>query len=316
MKKANPTTVGGFVIGAAVLAVVAVGVFGSGRFFEERTTMVAFFDESLMGLRAGAPVELRGIQVGTVTNFWVQVDPATLEFTLPVLMEIETSKIRGVAEAARSGPRLPELIDQGLRAQLAVQSLVTGQQTIQLLFRPDTEVKLAQTDLPYQQLPTVPSAFEEIGSDVSVVVDRASALLDRMNDILSDKNRGEIEKILTNVTKITADLGEAVVSLNALMTDARAVVANIDASNPKLQRLLDSGQKTLEAYTALAMQTTTLVDENRKGVKDFTSTGLYELSNLAVDAQAAVEQFRRVMEELERDPARFLLGQPGDVEVQ
>jgi len=68
--------------------------------------------------------------------------------------------------------------------------------------------------------------------------------------------------------------------------------------------------------SALAVQATKLVEENRKDINEFTNTGLVELTNLAVDAQAAAEQIRRVMEEMERDPARFLLGRPGEVEVQ
>ena len=316
MRKANPKTVGGFVIGAVLLAVAAVGVFGSGRFFEERGTVVAFFEGSLMGLRVGAPVEMRGVQIGTVTDFWAQIDPETLEFTFPVLIEIQSSKIRGISEAAKDDDRLPELIKDGLRAQLVTQSLVTGQQSIQMQFLPDTEIKLLETDLPYPQVPTVPSAFEEIADDVGEVVKRANVLLDRVNDILSTENRAKIGDILANVNDTTAELQNGVNSLNALIADANAVIENINDSNPKLQALLDTTEETLNSYKALADRSTALVEENRKGMKDFTSTGLYELSNLAVDAQGAIEQFRRVMEEMERDPARFFLGRPGEVEVQ
>lgn len=316
MRKANPTAVGGFVIGAVLIAVAAVGVFGGGRFFQDRETVVAFFQGSLMGLRVGAPVELRGVQIGTVTDFWAQVDPETLDFTFPVLMELEGSRIRGVAESADDADRLPQLIENGLRAQLVTQSLVTGQQSIQMQFLPDTEVRLKDTDLPYDQIPTVPSAFEEIADDVGEVVKRANVLLDRVNDILSSENRARIGDILGNVTQTTAELQDGVNSLNALIVDAQAVVANVKESNPKVQELFDTAEGTLKSYQALAERSTALVEENRKGMKDFTTTGLYELTNLAVDAQGAIEQFRRVMEEMERDPARFFLGKPGEVEVQ
>jgi phospholipid/cholesterol/gamma-HCH transport system substrate-binding protein len=66
----------------------------------------------------------------------------------------------------------------------------------------------------------------------------------------------------------------------------------------------------------MADTATRLMAENEKGISDFTSTGLYEFTNLAVDSQAAVEQFRRVLEAMERDPARFFLGKPGQVEVR
>ena len=316
MKKANARAVGGFVIGAVLLAVGAVGVFGSGRFFEERGTVVAFFEGSLMGLRVGAPVEMRGVQIGTVTEFWAQVDPETLEFTFPVLMEIEQSRIRGISDADEDDDRLPELIENGLRAQLVTQSLVTGQQSIQMQFLPETEVKFVETDLPYRQVPTVPSAFEEIADDVGEVIKRANVLLDRVNGILSDENRAQVDEILANVSNTTDELQQGVNSLNDLIVDAGAVMDNIKDSNPKLQELLDTGEATLGSYKALAERSTALVEENRKGMKDFTTTGLYELTNLAIDAQGAIEQFRRVMEEMERDPARFFLGKPGEVEVQ
>jgi len=314
MAKANPRTVGSFVLGAILLAVAAIGIFGGGHFFQTRNTVVSFFSGSLMGLRVGAPVEMRGVQIGTVTEIWVEVDPETLEFTFPVLMEVQESRIRGIAEVEED--RLDEMIADGLRAQLATQSLVTGQQSIQMQFLPDTEVKFVETDLPYDQIPTVPSVFQEIESDVSEVMKRANVLLDRVNDILSDENRARIGDILANVTETTTDLGEGVASLNHLVEDAREVVLNIKGSDPKIQELLDTATGTLKSYQALAERGTEVVEENRKGMKDFTTTGLYELTNLSVDAQGAIEQFRRVMEEMERDPARFFLGKPGEVEVK
>ncbi len=321
MAKANPRTVGGFVLGAILLAVAAVAIFGGGQFFQPRNKVVSFFSGSLMGLRIGAPVEMRGVQIGTVTEIWVEVDPDTLEFTFPVVMEVQESRIRGIAEVEED--RLDEMIEDGLRAQLATQSLVTGQQSIQMQFLPDTEIKLAETDLPYDQIPTVPSVFQEIESDVSEVMKRANVLLDRVNDILSDENRARIGDILVNVTQTTTELGEGVDSLGLLIEDAREVVLNVKKSDPKIQELFDRANGTLKSYDDLAKRgsvlvesSTALVEENRKGMKDFTSTGLYELTNLAVDAQGAIEQFRRVMEEMERDPARFFLGKPGEVEVQ
>ena len=68
MKKANPKAVGSFVIFAVILALLAVAVFGGGRFLETRRTYVAFFPGSLMGLRIGAAVEMRGIQIGRDLN--------------------------------------------------------------------------------------------------------------------------------------------------------------------------------------------------------------------------------------------------------
>ena len=348
MTRVNPKTVGGFVIGAVILAVASVGVFGSGRFFKERATLISFFSGSLMGLRIGAAVEMRGVKIGTVNDLWVEIHPETLEFTFPVLMEIELSKVRGLTEAEAGENRLPEMIENGLRAQLVTQSLVTGQQSIQMLIRPDSPINLVETDLPHDQVPTLPSLMEEIETDVGQLVKSASAVLQRVNDVLSDDNRGKIGQILANMAKMTGDMDQGVVNLNELLANANAVVKDIRENDPSVQRVLESGHTTLESYKALADRaegilatneeeitnavadlrkvqkkiaslvdtTNTILEENRKGMKDFTTAGLYELTNLSIDAQGAVESFRRLVEEMERDPARFFFGKPGEREVQ
>ena len=56
--------------------------------------------------------------------------------------------------------------------------------------------------------------------------------------------------------------------------------------------------------------------EDRKGLRDFTNEGLYEITNLAIDSQAAVEQLRRLLEQMEQDPSRFFFGKAGEKELQ
>ena len=67
-KRASPTLIGAFVVGAVVLAVVAVGVFGSGRYFRKVYPYVVYFGGDVNGLKVGAPVKFRGIQVGDVRS--------------------------------------------------------------------------------------------------------------------------------------------------------------------------------------------------------------------------------------------------------
>jgi paraquat-inducible protein B len=54
-KRANPTLVGGFVLGALGLLILAIIVFGSGSLFRERPRAVAFFEGDIQGLSVGAP---------------------------------------------------------------------------------------------------------------------------------------------------------------------------------------------------------------------------------------------------------------------
>ncbi len=140
-KKANPTVIGGFVVGAVALAVAGVLVFGSGKFWTTTVPWVSYFPGSVKGLQIGAPVTFRGVKIGQVTNIKATFDIREEPFTIltPVYWDLEPDRIttigistaeeaKIVAEAKR--PMASMLIKRGLRAQLQLQSFVTGQKFI------------------------------------------------------------------------------------------------------------------------------------------------------------------------------------------
>ncbi len=348
MKKASPKAVGGFVIGAVLIGVIAVIVFGSGRIFQKREQHVAFFTGSLQGLRLGAPVQFRGVQIGTVSEIYIQFDTETLDFLIPVILDINTDLIQAIGETEEQPEdNIEELIEEGLRAQLAVQSFVTGQQAVQLALHPGTPVRMVETDLPYGQIPTIPSAFEVMEKSVGNVLQGISDILTDLKGFVGD-NRGTIEQGLANISETTVDAKATMADLRKAAADIAVITESVNKNREAIGDLVDNANDTILSYKSLAERAEAVVaenqddlsksisglrqaeqkisdlaetanailNENRKGMNDFTNEGLYEIKNLAVDAQAAVEQFRRVMEEMERDPARFLLGQPGQVEVE
>jgi paraquat-inducible protein B len=348
MKRASPKAVGGFVLGAIAIAVVAVIVFGSGRLFQYRVQHVAFFTGSLQGLRVGAPVQFRGVQIGTVAEIYVELDPETLDFLIPVILDINFDLIRRGGEAHdKPGSQLSVLIERGLRAQLVAQSLVTGQQGVQFDLLPNTPVQMVETDLPYEQVPTVPSKIAEIEQSVGDVLADVGRVLNQIVAFL-EENKPEIEESMANITDATVDAKATMADLRKAAADVAEITEVILENREEITGLVQNTDDTVLSYKSLAEraeaviadnqdelsqaiggltraeqqigdladQASAMLAENRPGIRDFSNEGLYEIRNLAVDAQAAVEQFRRVMEEMERDPARFFLGKPGQVEVE
>jgi paraquat-inducible protein B len=57
-RQANPAVIGGFIVGAFVLTVAGMLIFGSGRLFANIDRVVMYFPGDLQGLRVGAAVDL------------------------------------------------------------------------------------------------------------------------------------------------------------------------------------------------------------------------------------------------------------------
>jgi paraquat-inducible protein B len=183
MKDLNPKLVGAFVLGAVVLAVIGVVIFSSGDWFSRKRPFVAFFEGSVAGLNPGAPVKLRGVQIGTVKSVALRIGTAQLdrplhEVKVPVVFEIDEGLLqeRGVLQDFPPGT-IKRLIDEGLRATLASESFVTGRKYISLDAHPGTPYELiGDPDLPYTEVPTTVTGLEELQKDIAEAVSKVSKL--------------------------------------------------------------------------------------------------------------------------------------------
>ena len=175
-KRFSPTLVGGFVLGAIGLGVIALVVLGSGRFFTGKTSYVLYFDRDVNGLRVGAPVKFRGVDIGTVnaillslTGLDQQSKSALPDVKIPVVIDIDSRKIesRGAQDDLSDPEVMKHAVTLGLRGQLQSESYVTGVLYIDLDMHPGTEAKFSMNTLEQQEryegiqeIPTLPTALE------------------------------------------------------------------------------------------------------------------------------------------------------------
>jgi paraquat-inducible protein B len=140
---------------------------GGAEWLTEKQTFVAYFEGSVKGLNVGAPVEFQGVKVGSVTDIQLQFLTEDLEFRIPVYLQFEPGRISQVGRHFEPrGQFLKPLIARGLRAQLEMQSIVTGQLMVQLGFLPDTPVKLVG-DGKIPEVPTAPTTMQQVAQDVT-----------------------------------------------------------------------------------------------------------------------------------------------------
>ncbi|NNE39257.1 MAG: MCE family protein, partial [Gammaproteobacteria bacterium] len=125
--------------------------------YTRKINYVAYFDSSVRGLSPGAPVEFRGIQVGSVLDFRLEYDSENESFLIPVLFEIEPERIvfRNTSGLVESEDTITSLINNGLRARLQSGSLITGQLYVELVMNPDAPLDLVADNDTVLEMPTV-----------------------------------------------------------------------------------------------------------------------------------------------------------------
>ncbi len=102
--------------------------------YTRKLKFMMFFDSSVRGLSMGAPVEFKGIKVGSVLDVRLEFDNEDTTFRIPVLIEIELQRIieRGNEESRSTYETLNRLVERGLRARLQTGSLLTSQLYVEL----------------------------------------------------------------------------------------------------------------------------------------------------------------------------------------
>ena len=236
-KQANKTIIGIFVVGAIALVVIAIVLLGSGKFFKQTLRAVCYFEGSVGGLNIGAPVVLRGVKIGSVTDVIIRADSTKLTFTIPVYIEIEPDKFAVVgARPKQLGENLKALIDRGLRARLETQSIVTGQMQVGLDFYPDKPAKFTEyrIDTETPEIPTIPTPLQELAKKIQKLP------IDEIFEKLRSTLDG-IDKVVSS-----PEITEAIRSVNLALGDVRKLVKNVDGQVGPLASNLNETVKDVE----------------------------------------------------------------------
>lgn len=245
-KQASKTTIGAFVLGAIALAVAGVLIFGSGKFLRDLEKYVLYFEGSVKGLNIASPVMFRGVKMGNVTDIMLQYHPDDLTIYIPVVIEVERDRFESVTDEKRIKAPIRDLIDRGLRAQLQLQSMVTGQLMVDLDFYPDEPAKLVRQDRErYPEIPTIPSDLQKITKAIEQLP------LDEIVNKLANSLDG-IEKIINS-----PDLQGSIVSLRKTLDSAEKLLVRVDK---KVDPLIANIESTSDAARIAFVKTDKTMD--------------------------------------------------------
>ena len=231
---------------------------------------VKYFGETVRGLNLGAPVMLRGIPIGKVTEITLQIDDATADIRIPVVVEIEPDRIVKINTVGNMtvDQRVGRLVAKGLRAQLQTGSLLTGQLYIALDLFPESKVVMHKNDTGYLEFPTTPNALTQMTNSAHAIMDKIAKL--------------PLETMTTEINKTLESLqGTSKAATDTLVT-ANGTLAGADKTMSSAQHVLS----TLEPG----------------------SSTQYELNQLLKELTQSAASVRQLTDYLEEHPDSLIRG--------
>jgi len=316
-RNANPVVVGGFVLGTLAVTVMLVIFFNQGSWWNRQQHYTLIYDRSIKGLSIGAPVTIKGVKIGEVTDITARMTKDTSIFN-SVVIAINPESLEREGEGKVDNKEMMEdLVDRGLRAQLRLQSLLTAMLYVDIDFHPDKPANIVDIKTRYKQLPTIPTDLEELqhnleSIDFNKLGENLQDIVNGVNQLINDKS---IQRISSDVSDTLVAVRDAANQLNhqteqlgqqlvPLTKKSNRTLDEINRKLPQLMATLDTTmhtlQQTAQTLNATASNTAFLTSED--------SPLLYRIDNAASSVNAAAEQLRRLTETLDDQPESLIYG--------
>ncbi|MFD0980492.1 MlaD family protein [Tropicimonas aquimaris] len=248
------------------------------------------FEENVNGLTVGAPVTLRGLEIGEVVGLTGRVDPEQFgddRVRLVVVLAIELEQLQLGQDATEEADVLDffeQAVSEGWRARLSKASLLTGGLKIEMLQIPDAAPATFMRDAePYPIFPSVEA-------DLTGVTASAEGLLKRVNEL-------PIEELLQSVTTFMENAAALVSSddIQSLPAEVRGVVTDVRGviGSEALKELPDR-------LTGIADQMIAVLDDlqEREGVAKLVDA-VDNASAAAASVADAVQEVPALLERIE-----------------
>jgi paraquat-inducible protein B len=319
-QKANPASIGLFVVIGLALVLTGLILFSSSRLFTSSRDFVLYFNSTLNGLTEGAPVKYRGVTIGSVKRVMIRFNQASNDFSMPVIIQVQEDLVskRLGDPSLTSGEEKIELglRNTAMRGTLLAESLVTGVLYVNLDIEtnaPPAVYHQLKAALP--EIPTRPSETQTLLRNLAKVdfdglEGKLSRLLVQMDETIAALRTGDISSGITNllsgIHRVVAapELTNAVATFGGAMGEIRLLAENV---NRRVDPLADSATNAL---TQASLTLAQLRDgaENLRVLLAPDSALRYDL-NLALEQLAdAAQSISALAQFLQTHPNALITG--------
>ncbi|WP_423839647.1 intermembrane transport protein PqiB [Vibrio mytili] len=252
--------------------------------YDDYIEFVMFFDESVRGLKRQAPVEYRGLRIGTVMRVPMRLPTPDENFSaqkIPVLVRIELGRVYGDFQSAampKFKQKLKEEFAKGLRATLKTGNLLTGALYIDTDFYPDDDKYVPSNFEGIEEFPTKRGGFAQVQRQV--------------NEFLNKINNLPMEQTLT--------------SLNATLKTSERTLASAERVASKVDKLLS--QKDTQAIPADIRESLRQLQKTLDGYGP-NSTMYNDMNDTMKELEKVLTEFKPVLKQLNEKPNSLVFGE-------
>ena len=262
--------------------------------YTRKVPFLLYFASNVDGLSVGAPVRLRGIPIGVVTELHLEYDAKTDEQRVPVTIEVEPQRVKllniprldeGFRERAYGTFR--RFVARGMRARLVSGSLITGQKLIALDFIPNAKPAAMIEGGLYPQLPTVDS------TDLESVMQAAKGLMESAKSA-TDGIAAQVhsEEFKHSMVSLDHALSNVDVMTREASTEIGPLLRNLHSASQSADRALQEAARTLQAT----------------GDAFTADNGGGDLAGLLSELREAAASLHTLTDTLERHPESLVKG--------
>ena len=268
----------------------------------ERLPFIIDFESSTRGLRPGAPVEFRGIRLGSVSQVGLKSDLQAHDAVIRVQINLEPQRVEAGPlglSLADDYQRIDEYVQAGLRAQLKTGNLLTGELFIDLDFRSDVPPEGLDRSGPVPRIPAVPTDLQAITASVTGILTRLAEL--PLEDIVDNLEHmtGMLDSLVSS-----PELASGLADIAAASADLRRLLAQLDgAAGP----VLKAAEETIRSVQATAVEARRTLQSTDALIGDNSSLR-FQLERSLQELATAARSIREFAASLERDPGSIIRG--------
>lgn len=329
-KKANPTLIGLFTLVGLLIAAAGTVFLGAGKYFEDTSHILVYFEKSVNGLQVGSDVRFSGVRIGQVKYIKVLVDQENNRKIIPVLLQLGEKELRAVGSTTGQPIDFSTLegvekaVKEGLRARMKQQSLLTGQLYVEFDVVPNTEGFIYQSqkhsDVP--AVPTIATEMDELIAGIADGLKKINALdldgvITELKEILTSTKAQiselDVKTINDNLVHITDSMKQFTESeqLTRALTNLDKVLVELQELSTKVNENADPLLEDLNEMMETANKSLAEIESAAREVADTVNPQgpvMMRLQNVLEEADRAARSIKELANELKRHPNSLILG--------